>query len=117
MYNDIYIKTEIDCLIANTNQSDYYNETEIDDIDNELSPLFLNTYNNNEIYIFLTDYYNIEHINTQLDLKANSLNTYTKNEIDNTITLLDMSSILSLINNSGTNIINIFRYPIYKIRS
>ena len=39
MYTDVYIKTDIDNLIANINLSDYYNETETGDIDNELSAL------------------------------------------------------------------------------
>ena len=42
-----------------------------------------------------------------MDLRANSLNTHTKSEIDNIITPLGISSILDLINNSGTNITNI----------
>ena len=29
-----------------------------------------------EIYTFVTDYYNIEHINTQFDSKENDLDTY-----------------------------------------
>ena len=78
MYIDIYINTEIDSVIANINISDYYNKAEIYDTDNELSTLILNTYNNNELYTFLTDYYNIEYLNIQFDLKVNGLNTYTK---------------------------------------
>ena len=41
MYNDIHIETGIDSLITNINLSDYYNEIDIDDIDNELPALIL----------------------------------------------------------------------------
>ena len=80
MYTDIYIKTKINNLIADINLSDYYNKTEIYDTDNELPTLILNTYSKHEIDTFFTDYYNTEYLNTQLGLKANGLNTYTKSE-------------------------------------
>ena len=67
-------------------------------------------------YIHLTDYYNIEYLNTQFGLKANSSNTYTKGEVDNIINLLDSPSMLSIINNNGTNIVDISN-TIYKNRS
>ena len=54
----------------------------------------------------ITDYYNLGYLNIQLGLNANSLNTYTKSEIDNMITIIDISSILNVINNNGTNITN-----------
>ena len=41
---------------------------------------------------------------TQFGLKANSLNTYTKSEVYNIINLLGIPSVLSIINNNGTNI-------------
>ena len=56
--------------------SSYYNNTKIDDIDNKLSTLILNTYNKHDKYTCFTDYYNIEYMYTQFDSKANSLNTY-----------------------------------------
>ena len=49
-----------------------------------------------------TAYDNIEYLNAQFDLKANSLNTYTKSEVDNIINLLDIPSMLSTIHNNGT---------------
>ena len=97
MFTDVYIKTEIDSLIANISISDYYNKTEIDDIGNELTTFILNN-------TCFTDSYNIEYMNTQFGLKANSLNTYTKSDIDNITTHLDISSIFNPINNNGTHI-------------
>ena len=84
-----------------------YNKTDIGDIDNELSTLILNTYNEHEIGAFFTYYHNIEYLNTQLDLNANGLNTYTKGEVDDIITLLDIPSMLNLINNIDINKIDI----------
>ena len=107
IYNDIYIKTEIDTLLSNIDLINYYTKTEIDDLDNELSALIFNTYNKREIDTFLTYYYNIEYLNTQFDLKANGLNTYTKSEVDNIINLLDIPSMLGIINNNGSNIVDI----------
>ena len=75
IHTDVYIRTEIDSLIATISISNYYNKTEIDDIDNELSISILNTYNKNAINTFFTDYYNIEYPTTQFDLKANNLDT------------------------------------------
>ena len=54
--HDMYVKTEIDSLIANINISNYYNETEIDDIDHELSTFLLDTYTKSEVDTFLTYY-------------------------------------------------------------
>ena len=101
------MKTDIGSLIATISLSDYYNKAEIDDIDNELSALVLNTYNKSGTYTFRTDYYNIEHINTQFDLKANCVNTYTKSEVDIIITRLGIPSMLTIINSNGVNITNI----------
>ena len=107
IYDDVYIKTEIDTLFSNIDSSTYYTKNEVDDIGNELSTLILNTYNKSEIDTFSTDYYNIGYLNIQLGLKANGSNTYTKSEVDNMITLLDISSMLNCINNNGTNIVDI----------
>ena len=41
-------------------------------------------------------------------LKASGLNTYTKSEVDNIITVLDISPMLNFINNNGANIVDIF---------
>ena len=60
IYDDAYIKTEIYTLFSNLDLSNYYTKTEIDDSDNELSTLTLNTYNKSEIDTCLTCYYNIE---------------------------------------------------------
>ena len=63
--------------MANINLSDYYNKIEIGDTDNGLPTLSLNTYKNG-IGTLPTYRYNIEYLNTQFELKATSLNTYTK---------------------------------------
>ena len=60
-----------------------------------------------DIDTFFTYYYNIGYLNTQFGLKANSLNTYTKNEVDNIINILGITSMLSTINNNGTNMVDI----------
>ena len=90
IYDDVYVKTEIYTLFSNIDLSSYYIKNEVDDIDNGLSALVLNTYNKSEIYTFPADYYNIGHLNTHFGLKANGLNTYTKSEVDNIVTLLDI---------------------------
>ena len=107
MCTDIYIKTEIDHLIANMILSDNYNKTEIDGLDDDLSTLISNTNNKHQIDTFLTDYYDIEYLNTHLDLDATGLNTYTKSEVDNITNPLDISSMLNPMNNNGTNMIDI----------
>ena len=78
IYDDVYIKTEIGTLFSNIDLNNYYTKTEIDDLDNDLSTLILNTYNNSETDTCLTNYYNMESINTQFDLNATGSNTYTK---------------------------------------
>ena len=47
--SDIYMKTEIDTLFSNIDLINYYIRNEVDDIDNELSTLILNTYTKTEI--------------------------------------------------------------------
>ena len=91
IYNDIYIKPEIDTLFSNVDLSNHYTKTEIDDLDNELLTLVLNTYNKSETDTFFTDYCNIGYLNTQFGLKANGLNTYTKGGVDNIINSLGVS--------------------------
>ena len=85
IYNDVYINTEIDTLVSTIDSSKYYTKTEIDGLDNELSTSIVNTYTKREIGTCLTYYYNIGYLNTQFDLKANGLNTYTNNEVDSII--------------------------------
>ena len=46
------LKTEIDNLIANAKLSNDNTKIEIDDIDNDLPTLILNTYNRNETVTF-----------------------------------------------------------------
>ena len=80
IYNDTYIKTEIDTLFSNIGLSNYYikaeigtlfsniglsnyyTKSEIDDIDNELSTLVLNTYTETEVDTQLTDYATISYL-------------------------------------------------------
>ena len=107
IYDDMYLKPEIDTLFSNIDLSNYYNKIEIDDLDNELSTLILNTYDKSEIDTFLTNYYNIGYLNTQFDLKANVLNTYTKSDVDDIINLLDIPSISNAINNLGSIITDV----------
>ena len=105
---DVYIKTEIGSFIANVNIRNYYNKTELGDIDDELSTLILNTYNTYGISTCFTYYVNIGCVNTQFDLRANKLNTYTTSEAYNLITLLGIPYMLNMINNSGINITDMF---------
>ena len=114
--DDVYIKTEIDTLFPNIDSSNYI-KTETDDLDNGLPTFVSNTYNKSETGTFFTDYYNIEYLNTQLDLKANSLSTYTTSEVDNIINILDIPSMLSIINDNGTNIMDILNTRYTKNRS
>ena len=44
---------------------------------------------------------------TQFGLTANGSNTYTTSEVDNIITLLDISSMLNIVNDSGPNMVYI----------
>ena len=60
--NDTYIKTEIDYLFSNIDLSNYYIKSEVDDIDNELSTLILNTYTKTEIDTQLADYATISYL-------------------------------------------------------
>ena len=62
IYNDAYIKTEIDSLFSNLDLSNYYTKSEVDDIDNELFTLILNTYTKTEIDTQLTDYATISYL-------------------------------------------------------
>ena len=111
------LKQKIDKLISNIDLSSYYTKAETDDLDNELPTINLNTYNKREIDTFSTSYYNIEYLNTQFGLTANGLSTYTKSEVDNIINLLDIPPVLSIINNKGTNIVDILNTRYTKNRS
>ena len=101
------LKQKVVHFLSNLDLSNYYTKAEFDDSDNGLSTLILNPYNKREIYTCLTDYYNIEYVNIQFGLKSNSLNTYTKSEVDNIMNPLDIPSMLSIINNNCTNIVDI----------
>ena len=124
IYDDFYLELEIDGLFANINISNYYDNSYIDYMDNEISTPFLNTYTKAELdsllsNINLSDYYN----RTEMDLIVSNielsnyytgaeigaidnelsnliLNTYTKTEVD-TLLLNSSSqafSAISLIN-------------------
>ena len=79
-YNDTYIKTEIDSLIPNINLSNYYTKSEVDDIDNELSTLILDTYTKTEIDTQLAGYAAISHLQgnymTTLSITETLMNNY-----------------------------------------
>ena len=77
VYNVIYIKTDIDTLFSNIDLSNYYTKSDVDDIDNELSSLTLNTYTNTEVDNLLYANYP--------SLSSISNNFYAKAEIDSTL--------------------------------
>ena len=95
IYDDTYVKTEIDTLISNTDLSNYYvkaeidtlfpnidlssyyTKSEVDDIDNELSTLILNTYTKTEVDTLL--YTNYPNLSFTVD------NFYSTTEIDSTL--------------------------------
>ena len=54
IYDDVYLKLEIDDLFTNINISNYYDKAYIDLLDNEISTQFLNTYNKTEVDALLT---------------------------------------------------------------
>ena len=83
MSSNMYDKTYIDNLISN-----YYDKTYIDNLDDELNTILINTYTKQEID---DNYYDSTYINTQLDTKANVEVTYTKTEVDNLFTNLDLT--------------------------
>ena len=117
IHDDVHIKTGIDTLFPNMFLSNYCTKTETGDSDNELPTLIPNTYNTSETDSFFTYYYNIGYPNTQFDLKANGSNTYTKSDVDNMINLIDVPSMLSIINNNGSTIVDIFNTRYTKNRS
>ena len=57
-----YEKVATDPLFPNIDLSSYYSKTEVDDIDNELYTLTLNTYTKTEIDTQLTDYTSIAYL-------------------------------------------------------
>ena len=72
IYSDYCTKTESDALFANSDlgnintRDEVYNNTEVDDTDNELSTLILNTYTKTEIdTVIQTNYYDVEYLNSQ----------------------------------------------------
>ena len=79
IHNDTYIKTEIDSLFSNIDLSNYYTKA-VDDIDNDLSTLILNTYTNTEIDTQLTDYATISYLQsnymTTLSITGRLMNNY-----------------------------------------
>ena len=80
IYNDTYIKTEIGSLFSNIDLSNYYTKTEVDDTDNKLFTLLLNTYTKTEIDTQLKDYATISylqgHYMTTLSITGTLMNTY-----------------------------------------
>ena len=82
-----YDKVATDSLFSNIDLSNYYSKTELDDIDNELSALILNTYTKTEIDSQLTYYTAITY------LQGNYMPTLSRTEalMNNyaSITLLD----------------------------
>ena len=54
IYDDVYLKLEIDDLFTNINISSYYDKAYIDFLDNEISAQFLSTYTKTEVDALLT---------------------------------------------------------------
>ena len=54
IYDDVYLKLEIDGLFTNTNISNYYDKAYIDFLDNEIYTQFLNSYTKTEVDALLT---------------------------------------------------------------
>ena len=79
--SNYYNKTEVDATVANINSSNnHYAKTEVDDIDNELSALILNTYTKTEIDTTLSDYSTISYLQgnytTSLSITQALMNNY-----------------------------------------
>ena len=82
----------MDLIVSNIDLSNYYTKTEIDDIDNELSTLTLNTYTKTEVDTQLTDYMTTLSITETLRNNYASLtllgdNFYVKIYLDNQFSL------------------------------
>ena len=92
IYNDTYIKTEIDSLISNIGLSNCYTKSEVGDIGNELFTLILNSYTKAEIDTQLTDYATISYLQgnymTTLSITEALMNNFAS------ITLLVDNSLL-----------------------
>ena len=75
-----YDKVVTDSLFSNIDLSNYYPKLEVDDIDNELSTLILNTYTKTEIDTQLTDYTSITYLQdnymTTLPISETLMNNY-----------------------------------------
>ena len=67
-------------MFSNIDLSSYYTKTEVDDIDNELSALILNTYTKTEIDTSLSDYSTISYLQgnymTTLSITETLMNNY-----------------------------------------
>ena len=99
--SNYYNKGQVDAIVANIDFSNnHYTETEVDDIDNELSALILNTYTKTEIDTTLSDYSTISYLQgnymTSLSITQALMNNYagitfiidnfySKTEIDTTL--------------------------------
>ena len=67
-------------MFSNIDLSNYYSKTEVDDIDNKLFTLVLNTYTKTEIDTQLTDYTSITYLQdnymTTLSIPGTLMNSY-----------------------------------------
>ena len=115
-----YNKTQVDAIVANINFSNnHYTKTEVDDIDNELSALILNTYTKTEVDTQLTDYATISYLQgnymTSLAITETLMNNYAnitfivdnfydKTYLDNQFTLkVDVSELANLVTTEYIN--------------
>ena len=109
----------MDLIIPNIDLSNYYTKTEIDDLDNELSTLILNTYTKTEIDTLLFNsssqaFSAISLINLELELNYKTAaqlaeTYYNKTEVDNLITfdptvVYTKTEINSILNNNYSSI-------------
>ena len=69
IHNGVHINTEHDTLFSNIDLSNYFTKSEVDDIENELSTLILNTYSKTDVCNLLYTSY------PSLSLVVNNLNT------------------------------------------
>ena len=83
IYDDFYLKLEIDDLFTNINISNYYDKSYIDYSDNEISTKFLNTYTNTETDAVITTYTGSENI----DITSNELSLTFPLKINDEIVL------------------------------
>ena len=121
--SNCYNKGQVDAIVANIDFSNnHYTLTEVDDIDNELSALILNTYTKTEVDTQLSDYSTISYLQgnymTPLLITQTLMNNYasitfiidnfySKTEIDTTLSGYYIKSEIDTTLNLLTDISNL----------